>query len=198
MNGKTKNYLFVCVLLAVLASLLLIGYPQSKKGDNPNQKATPMDWKTEMKMKRVNTFVLPAMRATGIDMWVVLSREESRDPIAADLGAGTVVARTACIFVDTEDSLQKIAIAASYDITPIKDSSIYDEVISYKNEGLSPHLQEWVTKFNPKKIGVNISRDTPIADGLTVSMLEYLKEAVGSQLSERIVSAEDIVFSLRG
>ncbi|MFB0519246.1 MAG: hypothetical protein ACETWC_08200, partial [Acidobacteriota bacterium] len=65
MNRKTKNYLFVCILLAVLASLLLIGYPQSKKGDNPNQKANPMDWKTEMKMKRVNTFVLPAMRATG-------------------------------------------------------------------------------------------------------------------------------------
>ncbi len=198
MTRKAKNYFFVFVLLAVLASLLLIGYPQPKKEDNPSQKANPMDWKTEMKMKRVNTFVLPAMRAAGIDMWVVMSREESRDPIAADLGAGTVVARTACIFVDTGDSLRKVAIAASYDITPIKDSGIYDEVISYKNEGLQPHLREWVTRFNPKKIGVNISRDTPIADGLTVSMLEYLKEAVGSELSERIVSAEDIVFSVRG
>jgi len=198
MNKKTKNFLFVFVLLAVLASLLIIGYPQRKKGDNTSQNPNPMDWKTEMKMKRVNTFVLPALRATGIDMWVVMSREESPDPIAADLGAGSVVARTACIFVDTGDSLRKIAIAASYDITPIKDSGIYDEVISYKNEGLLPHLRERVTRFSPKKIGVNISRDTPIADGLSVSMLEYLKEAIGSQLSERIVSAEDIVFSLRG
>ena len=200
MSSKTKNFVFLAVLLAVLLSLLIIGYPQpkNKKEDNPSQNINPMDWKAEMKKKRVNTFVLPALRAAGIDMWVVLSRENNPDPIAADLGAGTVVGRTACIFVDTGESLRKIAIAASYDITPIKDSGIYDEIVSYKSEGLLPHLREWVTRFNPKKIGVNISRDTPMSDGLSVSTLEYLKEAIGPQLSERIVSAEDIIFSLRG
>jgi len=198
MSTKAKNFFLVAVLLAVLISLLLVGYPQPKKRDNLSQKPNPIDWKAEMKMKRVNTFVLPAMRASGIDMWVVLSRENNPDPIAADLGAGSVVGRTACIFVDTGDSLRKISIAASYDITPIKDSDIYHEVISYKSEGLLPHLREWVTRFDPKKIGVNISRDEPIADGLSVSTLEYLKEVVGPQLWERIVSAEDIVFSLRG
>jgi len=198
MSNKTKNFFFVVALLTVLLSLLLIGNPKPKKEDSSSQNPKPMDWKAEMRSKRVNTFVLPAMRAAGIDMWVVLSRENNPDPIAADLGAGSVVGRTACIFVDTGDSLRKIAIAASYDITPIKDSGIYDEIISYKSEGLLPHLREWVTRFNPKKIGVNISRDEPIADGLSVSVLEYLKEAIGPQLSERIVSAEDIVFSLRG
>ena len=138
------------------------------------------------------------MEAHDVDLWLVFTREESRDPLAEDLGGGAAVARMALLFNLDGSTLRKTAIAASYDVTPLEESGIYDRVISYKREGIKPHLKDFVAELNPTRIAVNTSRDMPIADGLTAGMRGYLEEVLGDEISSRFVSSEPLVASFRG
>jgi len=151
----------------------------------------------EIKKAKLERFVLPAMRNEGIDMWIVLTREYVVYPLAKDLSADRAVARTALVFINEGNSLKRIAICASYDVDPIQKSGIYDTVISYKKEGLAPHLKKIVEEKNPRKIALNISEDFPIADGLSASTLSYLKNILGEKFASRFVSSENIVMAYR-
>ncbi len=149
-------------------------------------------------LERVEKLLPSAMEAHEIDLWLVFTREEAKDPLAEDLGGGDAVARMALLFDRSRKGLRKTAIAASYDITPLAETGIYDEVLSYKSEGIKPHLKEFVTDLDPARIAVNVSRDMPIADGLTAGMHAYLKEVLGEEIASRFVSSEPLVASFRG
>ncbi len=151
-----------------------------------------------LRQQRVNELLPRAMAEHGIDLWLVFTRENARDPIAEDVGGGRVVARSAFLFVGSSDGYRKVAVVASYDVAPVEESGIYDEVIAYRGEGIKPHLQRLFREFNPQRIGVNISRDIPLADGLTVGMRNYLEETLGPTYAERFVSAEKLIVSFRG
>ena len=151
-----------------------------------------------IRQRRVDVLLPQALAAHDVDAWLVVSREYSRDPIAADLGGGQVVARAAFIFARTANGLRKIAIVASYDTTPIEESGLYDRVIAYRGEGIKPHLKKVMEELDPKRIGVNISRDVPLGDGLTAGMRNYLEETLGAALAARLVSAQPVVVSFRG
>ncbi|MCP5118379.1 MAG: hypothetical protein GY953_46800, partial [bacterium] len=152
----------------------------------------------EIGKKRVNVLLPDAMAQHGFDLWLVFTREYSRDPIAEDLAGGKVVARSAFLFARTPNGFRKTAIVASYDTTPVTESGIYDEVIAYRREGVKPHLKKAVESLDPKRIGINVSRDVPIADGLTLGMRNYLEETLGAKYVGRFESAEAVVVSFRG
>lgn len=148
--------------------------------------------------ERVERLLPSALETHDIDLWLVFTREEAADPLAVDLGGGDAVARMALLFHRSERGLRKTAIAASYDITPLEETGIYEEVLSYKSEGIKPHLKKFVEDLDPQRIAVNTSRDMPIADGLTSGMRDYLVEVLGEELAARFVSAEPLVASFRG
>lgn len=151
-----------------------------------------------IQQQRINKLLPQVMKEQGVDMWLVFTRENTEDPMLPFLGVKHIVARGAFIFSLKDDQYRKIAIAASYDVSPIKDTGFYDQVISYKNEGIKPHLKEWIQKLNPKKIAINYSRDVTIADGLTLGMYKYLEEALGEEYTQRFISSERLVVSLIG
>jgi len=151
----------------------------------------------EIKKSKLDKFALQAMKDEGIDMWIVLTREYVVDPLAKDLSADRAVAKTALVFINEGNALKKVAICASYDVDPLQKSGIYDTIISYKKEGLAPHLKKLVEERDPKKIALNISEDSPIADGLSASMFKYLKDVLGDKYAKRFVSSENIVISYR-
>jgi Xaa-Pro aminopeptidase len=148
--------------------------------------------------QRLNELLPQIMREQNIDMWLVFTRENSEDPILPTIGIKHIVARGAFIFSMKNDEYKKIAIAASYDVSPIEATGLYDQVVSYKTEGVKPHLKEWMEKLNPQKIAINISRDVTIADGLTVGMKNYLEETLGESFTKRFISSERLVVSLIG
>ena len=152
----------------------------------------------ELLRERVDKLLPTAMERNGVDLWIVFTREESRDPLAVDLGGGDAVARMALLFAHDGQALRKTAIAASYDVTPLEETGLYDEVIAYRSEGIKPHLRRFVAEADPARIAVNTSRDMPIADGLTAGMRAYLEEVLGSELTARFVSSEPLVASFRG
>ncbi len=153
---------------------------------------------TTIQHERINQLLPEIMQEQNVDMWLVFTRENSEDPILPTIGIKHIVARGAFIFSLKNGEYKKIAIAASYDTSPIEATGLYDQVISYKTEGVKPYLKDWVEKLNPNKIAINYSRDVTIADGLTVGMRKYLEETLGDTYSKRFVSAERLVVSLIG
>ncbi|HXE74013.1 MAG TPA: M24 family metallopeptidase [Candidatus Xenobia bacterium] len=151
-----------------------------------------------IRKRRVDVLLPQALEQHGFDAWLVFTRENSRDPIAEDIAGGDVVARSAFLFARTPKGFRKTAIVASYDVTPVKDSGIYDDIIVYRGEGLKPHLKKVMAELNPKRVAVNISRDIPLADGLTVGMRDYLLETLGADWAARLASAQPLVVSFRG
>jgi Xaa-Pro aminopeptidase len=132
----------------------------------------------------------------GFDCWLTFTREGATDPLLPRLGSEHMVARAALIFANTsQGDYRRIAIAASYDVEPLRSSAIYDTVIAYESEGIGPHLQRAVDELAPEKIAVNISRDVPMADGITTGMLSYLTEVL-PDYRNRFISAEELIISL--
>ena len=152
----------------------------------------------EVLQERIERLLPSALARNDIDLWLVFTREEASDPLAEDLGGGDAVARMALLFARVDGGFRKTAIAASYDVTPLEESGMYDEVISYRREGIKPHLRRFVQDLDPARIAVNTSRDMPIADGLTAGMRGYLEEVLGPEISNRFVSSEPLVASFRG
>ena len=144
---------------------------------------------------RINTLLPRILDDQKTDAWLTVTRENTQDPILAAFGLDHIVARGAFLFARKDGRFVKKAIAASYDTDPIKKTGLFDEVVPYQSEGLKPHLKETLDALAPRRIGVNMSRDVTIADGLTAGMRAYLEEFLGPH-AQAFVSAERIIVSL--
>ncbi len=144
--------------------------------------------------------LLPAMRNHGIDMWIVLDRENNPDPLHVELGGRFSGVRAAYIFFDNGgDTPEKIYYGSHEQPANSVISQIYDEKIyyGYSEEGLTPHLRKLIYDRDPQKIGVNTSHTLPEADGLTVGLKNFLVDTIGPEYADRIVSAELVVRDFR-
>lgn len=54
-------------------------------------------------------------------------------------------------------------------------------------------LGDLIAERDPKRIGVNVSRHWPVADGLTAALRDRLMEVLTPELRQRVVSAEELV-----
>jgi len=150
--------------------------------------------------EKLDTALLPAMRNQGIDMWLVLERENNPDPTHELLGGGFSGVRAAFIFVDRgRDQPEKIFYGSHEQAADSVITQVYDEktYYGYGKEGLTPLLHAAVHQRRPKKIGVNTSATLPEADGLTVGLKDFLVGTIGPEYAKRIVSAELLVRDFR-
>jgi Xaa-Pro dipeptidase len=153
--------------------------------------------RNEIQRRRVEQLLGECMSKNGIDLWLVYTRESSRDPLAQDVGLGRVVARAAGIFARKKGDLIRRAYVASYDTTPVEESGIFQEVLPFRQEGITPSLREAISALAPKKVALNFSRDIAVADGLSYGMRQHLVEILGEGFFDRVVSSEPLVASFR-
>ena len=144
---------------------------------------------------RINTLLPRILAEQETDAWLTFTRENTQDPILKIFGLDHIVARGAFLFARQGATFRKLAIAASYDVDPIINTRLFDEVIPYRQEGVKPHLKQAIDAINPKSIAVNMSRDVTIADGLTAGLRGYLDETLGDR-AKNFVSAERIIVSM--
>lgn len=137
--------------------------------------------------------ILPAlMDRTGIDMWILLSREYNEDPVLKTMLPATWLnarRRTILVFSRNkfQDSIEKLAIAR-YNIGENIDSAWDKE----KQPDQWKALVNIIKDRNPEKIGLNISENFGIADGLVKTDYDEFKAALPAEYEDRIVSAEDL------
>jgi Xaa-Pro dipeptidase len=153
-----------------------------------------------MVQEKLDTALLPAMRAHGINMWIVLDRENHLDPVHEELGGGYAGVRGAFIFFDQgKDKPEKIFLGSHEqgDDSVITQSYDIKKYYGYSKAGLTPLLQEIVFARKPKHIGINTSATLPDGDGLTVALKDYLIKALGPVYASRLTSAELLVRDFR-
>jgi Xaa-Pro aminopeptidase len=93
---------------------------------------------------------------------------------------------------------RSVALVATFDAPDLEAAGLFDEVRTYK-EGPKASLLEILESLDPKSIGINVSRDDALADGLTAGLRDYLNETLaGTRFADRLVSAGSYVARLRG
>lgn len=158
---------------------------------------TARDRFNRLRPERITRYLREALQPYAVDLWLVLTRENNPDPLAADLGAEEVVLPAALLFEVCDGKLRRRAICANFDPDLLQGSGIYDEIVTYGKEGLLPQLRQAVHRMDPKRIAVNISEMEPLADGLSAGLKSYLDRAIGPAYVKRLVLAEEIISSFR-
>ena len=133
--------------------------------------------------------VLPAlMRRTGIDMWIIVSREYNDDPVFRSMAPLTTFSsrrRTILVFVDpgAGKPVERLSIGRF-------DYEKLFALVPTPNDGQWDGLRKLVEQRNPKVIGVNTSDAWNHADGLTANERDALLRAIGPVFAKRVKSAE--------
>jgi Xaa-Pro aminopeptidase len=163
-------------------------------GQNPvvlsqREQAKVMD---ELLEDRLKTILPALMRKEGIDMWVVVSREYNEDPVIKTfLPATWMAARRTTMLVMFDPGADKdveFLAVSRYDVGKVFKRAWDPEHQSDQWAQLARIIEE----RNPKKIGVNKSEHSGLADGISATELENLKKALQKKYSGHIVSAENL------
>ncbi|MDC0178602.1 aminopeptidase P family protein [Woeseiaceae bacterium] len=161
---------------------------------------TQVELKRGIVQKKINEVLLNAMRIHGIDMWIVIDRENNEDPLHDEIGGHYSGVRGAYIFFDrgTQD-IEKLFVGSHQQPSTSIPPHVYDMLsyYGYSKDGLTPIIREIVHQRQPQKIGINQSSTLPEADGLTAGLRDFLKEALGVEYADRFTSAELLVRDFR-
>lgn len=184
------------VFLISLFALPRSGQAQSSAGNNGYPAILPMKERAEVidavLKERMETVLPDIMRRENLDMWIIISREYNEDPVIKTMLPATWFAarRTTMLVIydqGEEKGLETLAVAR-YNVGEIFEKAWDkdEEPDQWKR------LKEIVEERNPKTIGVNMSEHVGLADGITATDLKKLKDALGTKIQKRIVSAENV------
>lgn len=141
---------------------------------------------------RLENLLPKLMAASGIDMWLVLNREYAEDPVYFTLvPQPTFAARRTTMLVfhlRDEGTVDRLTVNRY----PLGDP--YEA--AWEGGSLEEQWQalgELIGEREPGRIGINVSRHWPEADGLTHGLRERLSEVLPEGYEERLVPAEELV-----
>ena len=147
----------------------------------------------ELLEDKIQNYLPTLMADTGIDMWIVVSREYNEDPIIKTLLPAEWLAarrRTILVFFNNGSMIETLAVAR-YDVGSAFKSAWNKE----QQPDQWARLQEIVEERDPKVIGINQSEYFGLADGIVATDKEQLLEALGTKLAKRVVSAEKLALA---
>ena len=142
--------------------------------------------------QRLNDILPPLMKQANLDMWLVINREYAEDPVYFSLvPQPTFAARrtTMLIFNRLDDgSVEKLSV----NTYPFGEP--YESV--WSGGDLDEQWQALATLIaekNPARIGINVSRNWPVADGLSKGLHQRLLDVLPTDYASRLTSAEELV-----
>lgn len=141
--------------------------------------------------ERLDTLLPGLMEETGIDLWLVIAREYAEDPVYFSLvPQPTFAARrtTMLLFHRGAEGFEKLSVNR-YPLGEPFETGWSGGDLDEQWAALAALIEE----KNPGRIGVNVSADWPVADGLTHGLHQQLMAALPERLQERVVSAESLV-----
>ena len=142
--------------------------------------------------QRLQTVLPWAMEQSGIDLWVVLSKENCEDPILKTLLTWDMrQARRLSILLFSRDPVLGTVRCMSVGNQSPEMSRIYENV-RWEGEEPLACVARMARDLRPGRIGVNTSAHFGYCDGLTASLEADLLEALPADLQEKVVSAEPL------
>lgn len=146
----------------------------------------------EILKERFEVLLPELMDQSDLDMWILISREYNEDPVLRTMLPATWLnarRRTILLFYrdKTKNTIEKLAVAR-YNVGK-NISSAWDKE---KEPDQWQRLVQLIEERNPKKIGLNFSKDHNIADGLDKTDYEEFIQNLPEKYTSRIVSAEQL------
>lgn len=140
---------------------------------------------------RLEHIIPSLMRREGIDMWLVICREYNEDPVYLTMVPEPAMAarRTSIlIFHDKgeEEGVAKLT-GSFYGM-----GQWYESIYTDQSKDQMEVLADYIKKSDPGKIGIDESKTWAFGDGLSASFKARLVDALGPELSGRLVSAENL------
>ncbi len=133
----------------------------------PSVARTRWDRQCQIRRDKFDRILPGALRDNGIDMWIVMQKENTFDPMYEDLGRGYVGSVGYYIFTDRGgDRIERAALGVSGYL--LEACKVYDIV-----RGFAP-LRAFIAERNPKRIGINMSEEVGAADGLSKTSYDRL------------------------
>lgn len=146
----------------------------------------------DMVTDRLDNLLPELMAEADLDMWLVINREYGEDKLFYTLvPQPTFAARRTTILVfhkQDDGSVERFSVSR-YGIGDIY-KTIWD---GGTKEQQWQRLAEVIAERDPKNIGINVSKDWPLADGLSSALHEQLKAYLPEKYQQRLVSAEALV-----
>jgi Xaa-Pro aminopeptidase len=135
------------------------------------------------------------MDRAGIDLWVVVGRENNEDPVLATLLPATWLSarrRVVLVLHRSDDGVTPVAVSR-YPVGQFVPGWSPEDA-----DGSGDEQEQWgavrriVEQADPRRIGIDVSARCALADGLSVTEHGLLSEALGPY-AQRLVPAEDLV-----
>ncbi|RZS96684.1 M24 family metallopeptidase [Cecembia calidifontis] len=192
---KTIFTLFKPGILGFILILLIASCQQAeeKKKTIENPFSGPSPW-PEIRKERIQKLLPEAMKAAGVDAWIIICRENNNDPIAHHIGGENAGGTALFLFFLENDRVRSLAYSPVGEATALADLKIHDEVIPVERGGSAiGDASMFIFAKNFNKIAVNFSNDNALADGLSYTQKLELERALGPQAS-RLVSADELIY----
>ena len=153
------------------------------------ERATIID---EIQKDRLENLLPKLMDETGIDLWVLITREYNEDPIIKTLLPPTWLnARRQTILVFSKNKNSEGITSAAITRYPFGTliPSIWDKE---KQPDQWKALADYITSQDPKSIGINTSKAFALADGLVKTDYDALMNVLPETYKKRVVSSEKL------
>lgn len=141
---------------------------------------------------RLDTVVPAIMRERGVDMWVIVARENFEEPVVATmLDAESLLARRRTILVFHDPGAGKPVerfTVSRYGLADLFKAAWDPD----KEPDQWKRLAEIISERNPGKIAINSSPLTAFADGMTLSAYEGMMAALSPEQRGRVVRDEEL------
>jgi hypothetical protein len=142
--------------------------------------------------ERVDTVLPKVMRRSGIDMWIMISREYNEDPVLKTFLPSTwQTARRLTILVAFDPGAGKKL--ETYAMARYAVGTVFKKAWDKeKQPDQWKALAEMIVAKNPKKIGVNRSPEFALGDGISSSHYDQLVAALPASMKERVTNADKV------
>ena len=173
-------------LVVVLAAPLALAQAERPAVLPMRERAAVQDrWLDE----RLDTLVPALMRREGVDLWIVSGQEYNEDPVLETMLPATWLAarrRTTLVFADDGEKVERLAVAR-YDVGPFPRA--WDPEAQPDQWA---RVAEIVVERDPRRIAVHRSATFALADGLSGTEYDALRQALPARYRDRIVSGEKL------
>jgi len=146
----------------------------------------------EIQKDRIENLLPTLMKETGIDMWIIITREYNEDPIIKTFLPPTWLnsrRRTILAFYHNPIS-DKVEAAA------ISRYNFGENIPSIWNKEKTPNqfeaLYNYITEKAPNKIGLNFSENFALIDGISKTDFDLFYNNAPKKMQKKIVSAEKL------
>src|SRR5215813_14471395 len=142
--------------------------------------------------KRLDTMLLPMMRAQKIEMWIVTNEEFHADPVTEYIAPPLpyVGRRDFFIFADRGgDKLDRIALVRY----PEEHLKYFFEILNPPGSEIAATLKRVVEERKPKTIALNMGGTRGATNGITHDAYKYLADTLGQDYAARFVSATPLI-----